>query len=272
MNGSGRPARPVAIVTGANHGIGAAVARRLAADGLDVLVTYLRLDVPEDPGTPEALRRAHARGAEEVLADIRAAGSRGEALELDLIDADAVPGVYDLAEERLGPVDVLVHCATGSLQDTFRPPERDWAGRRLDPVSAAAFDRQFGVDVRGGAVLIAELARRLAGRDARWGRIVTFTSGGERGWPGEVSYGAAKAALVNYTLSASLELKRWGVTANAVHPPVTDTGWVTDEVRDAVAHSDEFFSVADPEEVGELVSFLVSDAAARVTGNVIRMG
>ncbi len=99
-----------------------------------------------------------------------------------------------------------------------------------------------------------------------------MTSGGEKGFPQEVSYGAAKAAIVNYTMSASLELSRFGVTANALHPPVTDTGWVTDEVRGFVAEDDNFFDVAEPHEVAEVVSFLVSEAGRRVTGNVIRMG
>ena len=99
-----------------------------------------------------------------------------------------------------------------------------------------------------------------------------MTSGGEKGFPQEVSYGAAKAALVNYTMSASLELSAFGVTANAIHPPVTDTGWVTDDVREAVRRDPHFFSVAEPHEVADLAAFLVSRAADRVTGNVIRMG
>jgi 3-oxoacyl-[acyl-carrier protein] reductase len=98
-----------------------------------------------------------------------------------------------------------------------------------------------------------------------------MTSGGEDGFPQEVSYGAAKAALVNYTRSASLELGRYGVTANAVHPPITDTGWVTDDVRRSIEKDDRFFSVAEPREVADVVAFLVSDAGGRVTGNVLRM-
>ena len=99
-----------------------------------------------------------------------------------------------------------------------------------------------------------------------------MTSGGEKGFPQEVSYGAAKAALVNYTLSASLELSEFGVTSNALHPPVTDTGWVTDDVREAVKKDDAFFSVAEPDEVADVVAFLVSEAGRRVTGSVLRMG
>ena len=87
-----------------------------------------------------------------------------------------------------------------------------------------------------------------------------------------MSYGAAKAALVHYALSASLELSRYGVTANAVHPPITDTGWVNEEVERFVAADPRFFDVAKPEEVADVVAFLASPAGGRVTGTTIRMG
>ena len=167
---------------------------------------------------------------------------------------------------------VKLNNATASLVDTFTSADVDWAGRPLQGVTADTFDRQFGVDARAGALLIAEFARRLQRRGGDWGRIISMTSGGEKGFPQEVSYGAAKAALVNYTMSASLELSAFGVTANAIHPPVTDTGWVTDDVREAVRRDPRFFSVAEPLEVADLAAFLVSRAADRVTGNVIRMG
>jgi 3-oxoacyl-[acyl-carrier protein] reductase len=88
-------------------------------------------------------------------------------------------------------------------------------------------------------------------------------------WPEEVSYGAAKAALENYTMSAAFELARNGVTANAVHPPVTDTGWVTPAVQDEVAKSEELIHVASPEEVADVISFLCSEEAQLITANVI---
>ncbi|NRG42132.1 SDR family NAD(P)-dependent oxidoreductase [Rathayibacter sp. VKM Ac-2835] len=259
----------VAVVTGANHGIGAAIAERLAADGLAVLVAFLAEELPEHE--PERQRLAHRTDGEQVAERIRAAGGRARAVSADLRDAASAALLLDAAEESLGPVDVLVHNATGSIVDTFRARARDWMGRPQRRVDAASIDRVLDIDARAGALLIAELAERLERRGGHGGRIVTLTSGGERGFPGEVSYGAAKAALVNYTISASLELSPLGVTANAVHPPVTDTGWVTDDVHAAVAANDAFFDVARPDEVADLVSYLVSPAGRRVTGNVLRM-
>jgi 3-oxoacyl-[acyl-carrier protein] reductase len=262
----------VALVTGANHGIGAAIAERLAADGFAVAITFLALDDAPDDGIPERLRQNHRLDASGVLGRIRDAGGRAIAISADLSDAAVIPALFDEAEGALGPVDVLINNATASLQDSFRAAEHDWMGRDQNRVTAETFDKQFAVDARAGALLISEFAARLQQRSGNWGRIISMTSGGEKGFPGEVSYGAAKAALVNYTMSASLELSRFGVTANALHPPVTDTGWVTEQVRSFVADDDAFFSVAEPHEVADVVAFLVSEAGRRVTGNIIRMG
>jgi 3-oxoacyl-[acyl-carrier protein] reductase len=86
-----------------------------------------------------------------------------------------------------------------------------------------------------------------------------------------VSYGAAKAALENYTMSASAELAEAGITANVVYPPVTDTGWVTDSVRQAVAESAEHHQVASPEEVAQVIAWLCTDQARLVTATVVRL-
>jgi 3-oxoacyl-[acyl-carrier protein] reductase len=106
---------------------------------------------------------------------------------------------------------------------------------------------------------------------ADWGRIIGLTSAGELGFPEEVSYGAAKAAQTNYTMSAAGELAPFGVTANMVHPPVTDTGWVTDAIRQAVAASTSLFHIASPAEVAEVIAYLASDAAALISANVITL-
>jgi NAD(P)-dependent dehydrogenase (short-subunit alcohol dehydrogenase family) len=119
---------------------------------------------------------------------------------------------------------------------------RQLRGRRCRPArrgaaasSAATWQQQFTVDAVAAALLIAELAGRHIARGADWGRIIGLTSGGEIGFPEEVSYGAAKAAQVDYTMSAAVELAPYGITVNMIHPPVTDTGWVTAKVREAMS-------------------------------------
>ena len=121
------------------------------------------------------------------------------------------------------------------------------------------------------ALLIAEFARRHIERQATWGRIIGLTSGGPLGFPTEVSYGAAKAALENYTMSAAFELAPWGITANMVYPPVTDTGWVNDPVRDVVEQNPALIHIAQPDEVAEVIAYLASDHARLITANTIHL-
>ena len=260
-----------AIVTGANHGIGAATAKALAQRGCAVLCTFLRLDDPDDPGTPQAYRDYRAQDATAIVASIRKDGGRATGVEADLSDPATPALLFDTAEEQLGPVDILVNNATGWLADTFAPAATDRLGRSLQPVTAEAWTRQFTVDAMGAALLISEFARRHIARQATWGRIIGLTSGGKLGFPEEVSYGAAKAAQENYTMSAALELAPFGVTANMVQPPVTDTGWVTRAVREHVTASPALIHVAGPDEVAEVIAYLASEAAALITANVITL-
>jgi 3-oxoacyl-[acyl-carrier protein] reductase len=261
----------VALVTGANHGIGAATGRTLAACGAGVLLSYLRSEDLEDAGTPDAYRQQRAVSAEAVVSEIETSGGTGLAMEADLTDPEVAVNLFDVAERSLGPVDILVNNASGWVADTFKPEESDRLGRSFVQLSASSFDPVFAVDARGAALLIAEFAKRHIRRDATWGRIVGLTSGGSDGFPGEVSYGAAKAAQENLTMSAAFELASRGVTANVVHPPVTDTGWVTPAVVRAVEESTELFHVASPDEVAWVIAFLASDDARLITGNVIRL-
>jgi 3-oxoacyl-[acyl-carrier protein] reductase len=99
------------------------------------------------------------------------------------------------------------------MPDTFADKGSDRLGRSLQPVSAATWRQQFGVDAMAPALMISEFARRHIARGAGWGRIIGLTSGGDLGFPEEVSYGAAKAAQTNYTMSAALELAPFGITA-----------------------------------------------------------
>jgi len=268
---SGPAGGHTAIVTGANHGIGEAAAAALAARGCAVLCTYLRVDEPAGPGLPAAYRVNRARDGAPVADRIRAGGGRALAMEANLSDPATAAALFDAAEEQLGPVDILVNNASGWVADTFQPAYSDGFGRPVQRVSPGTWLQQFSVDGMAAGLLIAEFARRHVARGGTWGRIVGLTSGGDIGFPGEVSYGAAKAAQNSYTMSAAMELAEYGVTANMVHPPVTDTGWVNDTVRKLVADSSTMFHIAAPEEVAEVIAYLASDAAALITANVITL-
>lgn len=240
----------VAVVTGGTRGIGAAISKALHAAGCKVAATY--------HGNDEAAAKFKAETGVHVY-------------KWDVANYEACVAGLDQVTKDLGPVDILVNNATGWLADTFAPSGTDRLGRSLQPVTAATWTRQFTVDAMGAALMISEFARRHIARQADWGRIIGLTTGGELGFPEEVSYGAAKAAQVNYTMSAALELAPFGVTANMVCPPVTDTGWVTDAVREQVAASTTLIHIASPEEVAEVIAYLASEAAALITANVITL-
>ncbi|CAA9276337.1 MAG: 3-oxoacyl-[acyl-carrier protein] reductase [uncultured Chloroflexi bacterium] len=270
----------VALVTGANQGIGAAIARALAEQGAAVFITSLRLG-PDDPGvqamqatdgaTASAYANARVQPADAVESEILSRGGRTGAWEADLSDPAAVAELFDRAEASLGPVEILVNNADSWVGDTFLLRATDDLGRRLTPVSAATHDHSFAVNSRATALLIAEFARRHQARGAAWGRIVSLTTGGAGGFPDEVSYGASKNALESYTMAAAWELGPLGVTANVVCPPATDTGWITPELAAQIRRDSPLRHVGQPEEVAEVAVFLASHQARFVTGQKIVM-
>ena len=258
----------VALVTGANHGIGAATAIALAELGADVAITYLRTG---DPGRSDEYNTARAADGSATQQRIVALGRRALAVEADLTDPDVPERLFDEIEQQLGPVSVLVHNASGWQKDSFAPQRPDAVGRMTGMVGRESIDSQLHVDARAGALLMAAFITRHRERGATWGRIVTLTSGEGRQFPGEVSYGAGKAALISYTLSAAAEMAQDGVTANVVYPPVTDTGWVTPAVREFVASDFDHHHIADPAEVADVIAWLCGRAGRVVTGNIIRL-
>jgi 3-oxoacyl-[acyl-carrier protein] reductase len=241
-------AQRVAIVTGAARGIGAATARRLAAHGMAVAV--LDLDAANCAGTVDA---------------ITAAGGRAFAVGADVSQADQVEAAVGKVAAELGPPAVLVNNA-GVLRDNliFKMTEGDW-------------DTVLGVHLRGAFLMSRAAQKHMV--DQRFGRIVNLSSSSALGNRGQVNYSAAKAGLQGLTKTLAIELGPFGITANAVAPGfiVTDMtaataariGMPFDDFQAAAASHIPVRRVGQPEDVAHVISFLCSEGAGFVSGQVI---
>ena len=220
-----------------------------------------------------------AKSADEVLAEIREMGCEADAWEADLADVSLIPMVYDRAEHRLGPVEIVVNNAAYWEADTFVPSGAEldnklvelWTDRPKG-ITANSFDRLFAVNTRAPALMIAEFARRHIARRARWGRIVNVSTAGAERFPSEISYGASKYALESYTRSAAMELGKFGINVNVVSPGPVQTGWITAELERAILPTIPLGRTRNPEDVADVIVFLASHQARWVTGQRIYVG
>lgn len=258
----------VVLITGANHGIGAATACAFAAEGAFVFITYLRLPSGSEQQT---------KSADAVVAVIRKQGGRAEALEADLADPMAIPKVYDQVEHVFGPVSILVNNAAYCDPDTFIPAiqlesdSRAVDGSFMFTITADRHDRHFAVNSRAPALMMAEFARRHVARNASWGRIINVSTDGASGFSSEVSYGASKHAMESYSRAAAGELGQYGITVNVVSLAAVQTGWITPDLEKA-ASSNPLQRYGQPEDVADVIVFFASEQARWVTGQLLYVG
>ncbi|MER7759054.1 SDR family oxidoreductase [Streptomyces sp. NPDC097619] len=236
--------RNVTIVTGGGRGIGAAVCRRLAADGHDVVVGY----------------RSNADAAGAVAEAVRAAGRRALAVAVDTASEDAVDRLFEAAAEGLGPVTGLVNNA-GVSGPNGRLAEADPAGMR------AALE----VNLLGYLLCARRAVRDMAGRG---GAVVNVSSAAATlGAPGQyVHYAAAKAGVDALTVGLAKEVASDGIRVNCVAPGTVWTDFHEDPQRPArVARVIPMGRAGRPEEITGAVSWLLSEDASYTTGAILRV-
>ncbi len=235
----------VCLVTGASRGIGRAAAERLAADGFDIVINYLRT----------------REGAEEVARRVRELGRKALVLQADVASADQVGSMVSQALEHFGNIDVLVNNAGQYWRAT------------LDQLTLEQWNRTLEVNLTGAYNCM--MAVIPAMRESGGGRIVNVSSQlATKGTNHGADYAASKAGLLGLTKAAALELARYDITVNAVSPGTIDTdiiGHYTQEERERKADGIPIGRIGLPEEVAAVISFLASDDASFVTGATIHV-
>ncbi len=232
----------IAVVTGASRGIGAAIAQRLAADGASVVVNY----------------NQSAKGAEEVVKEITAAGGTAAAIQGDVANSAQVKGLFAEIKKRFGRVDILVNNAGV------------WRLAPLAEYTPEHFREVMSTNVEGALQASAEALKLIP---AASGRIINISSIAARtAMAGAAVYCASKAALDALTLNWALELGPRNITVNAVAPGVTETDMVAgapEEFKNELKSKTPLGRLGRAEDIADVVAFLASDDARWVTGHTI---
>ncbi len=273
----------VVLITGGNHGIGAAIARSFAAQGARIALTYYRepcsysaAELAEalqaGVGGDALYRAAQQQDAQPSVDDICRQGGAAAALEVDLGDPANIPRLFGWCEAQLGPVDVLVNNHTYCVLETFDPALVTDERGGVQLLSAAQIDAHFAVNSRAFALLMAEYFARYRQRQARTGRIINISTDAASAHVANVSYAASKHAIESYSRSAALELGPYGVTVNVVAPGPIQTGYIPPQAEVEISKGTPLRRVGAPADVADVVVFLASAQARWLTGQLLYAG
>ena len=235
----------VALVTGASRGIGQATAIELAKAGADVVVNFI----------------GNEAVAQETVEKIEALGRKAIKIKANVGDADHVQAMVDEAIATFGHIDILVNNA-GITRDglLIRMKDSDW-------------DEVLNINLKGVYLVTKAVAKLMVKQRA--GRIINMTSvSGVTGNVGQANYAAAKAGVIGFTKTCAKELAARGITVNAVAPGFIETAMtdvLPEKIKEGIAATVPFGRMGQPEEIASVVTFLASDFASYITGQVLNV-
>lgn len=273
----------VVLVTGANHGIGAATAKAFAIQGAKVFLTYFRepcsisqdiLDNAKEKGQGgvELYRANQQQEPKIILEEISNFGGEATAKELDLSIPENIPILFEHCENTLGPVDILINNHTFCDPDTFDPDNVTKEGFGVHLLSQLDVDTNFSVNTRSYVIMMSEYIDRFLNRNAEGGRIINISTDAAHAHQRNISYAASKHAIESYSRSAAAELGRYGITVNIVAPGPIQTGYLTSVDEKMIADHTPLRRIGEPKDVADVLVFLASEQARWITGQLIYVG
>lgn len=273
----------VVLITGANHGIGAATAKAFSAQDAKVFITYYRDECRYSEEELEKARKERIGGdmlyramqqqsADSLVDHIRSQGGVAIAHEADLAKPDNIPKLFDLCETELGAVDILVNNHTYCVLETFDPGLATSEGFGVSLTSATSIDAHFAINARAYALMMSEYLDRYIKRKGKSGRIINVSTDAAHAHPANISYAASKHAIESYSRSAAAEMGKYGITVNIVAPGPIQTGYITPEEETTIAINTLLRRVGKPEDVADVIVFLASEQAHWLTGQLLYVG